>query len=107
MLVRAGILHARKGSKGGVFLAHAPEEISLLSIVAACQGSILADYCQDADDLKLVCSFHAAMAELHLATVGVLSKWTLADLAAKPCLSVGIANAVKCNMGEVAKLYAE
>ncbi len=107
LLVKTNILRARKGALGGVFLPRQPKEITLLSIFEACQGTILENYCEEADDLKLVCGFHAAMAELHLTTLGVLAKWTLADLAGKPCPSACIADAVKCNMGEVAKLYAE
>lgn len=83
-LVRAGILKAHRGVTGGVVLLQPPEAISLLAIVEACQGRILGDFCSDADDLGKVCAFHRAGAELHRAIVGVLSRWTLADLLAKP-----------------------
>lgn len=86
-LVKAGILRAHRGVSGGVTLNRSPEEISLLSIVEACQGAILGDFCQDADRLEETCAFHQAGAELHEATVGVLSRWTLAELLQKPCPS--------------------
>lgn len=86
-LVKAGLLVSRKGARGGVQLARRPKEISLLDIVSAAQGPVLADYCQEVPDHRLrhTCAYHRAMAELHRAMVRVLSKWTLADLVAEPC----------------------
>lgn len=95
-LVRAGILRAHRGVSGGVTLNRLPEEISLLSIVEACQGAILGDFCQDADRLEKTCAFHQAGAELHEATVGVLSRWTLAELLRKPCPSETYDNRIEC-----------
>ncbi len=86
-LVRAGILRSHRGASGGVTLNRPPEEISLLSIVEACQGAILASFCQDADELEKTCAFHRAGAEVHQAMVGILSRWTLADLLQSPCPS--------------------
>ncbi len=44
-LVRAGILRAHKGAKGGVTLGRPTARITLLEIVQALQGPVLADYC--------------------------------------------------------------
>lgn len=99
LLVKTDILRAQKGSRGGVVLSRAPGDISLQEIVEACQGKILANYCVEADDLNLVCGYHKAMAQLHDAMVGILTRWTLADLAAKPCPSPEIADGVDCRMG--------
>jgi Rrf2 family protein len=83
-LVRAGILQSQRGVAGGVILSRAPETITLLAIVEACQGTVLADFCDEAPDLAKTCAFHQACAELHNSIVGVLSRWTLAQFIQKP-----------------------
>lgn len=83
-LVRAGILQSQRGVAGGMVLQRNPETISLLAIVEACQGTILADFCDEAPDLAKTCAFHQACAELHASIVGVLSRWTLAQFMRKP-----------------------
>lgn len=98
LLVRAGILRSHRGFKGGVTLAVTPAELTLLEIVEACQGRVLGDFCQPADDLKLVCAYHRAMAELHDAIIEVLSRWTLADLAAQPQPAPELAPFVSCKL---------
>ena len=99
-LVKAGILRAHRGAYGGVSLGRPPEEITLLSVVEACQGVVLGCYCQESDDLELTCAYHCAMSEVYDASVRILSRWTLADLAAKPCPAPEIAESVHCRMGE-------
>lgn len=84
LLVKAGILRAEKGVRGGVYLAKATSEVTLLDIVQACQGALVGDYCQPGCNHKFVCAYHAAAEELHDAMVGVLSKWTLERLMKKP-----------------------
>jgi len=83
-LVKAGILRAHRGVTGGVTFQRPPAEITLLAIAEACQGRILADFCQEAPDLRKTCGFHQAAAELHAAVVGVLSRWTLQHFLDKP-----------------------
>jgi Rrf2 family protein len=83
-LVKAGILRAHRGVAGGVVLGRNPRDITLLAIVEACQGTILGDFCEEADDLAKTCAFHQACAELHESIVGVLSKWTLAQFIERP-----------------------
>lgn len=90
-LVKSGLLRAYRGVAGGVTLGRAVEQITLLSIVEACQGTILGDFCEEADDLAKTCAFHQAGAELHRAIVGVLSRWTLARLIEKPLPSAELA----------------
>ncbi|MBI5095133.1 MAG: Rrf2 family transcriptional regulator [Candidatus Hydrogenedentes bacterium] len=97
-LTRAGLLRAHRGVKGGVTLSRQPSEISLLAIVEACQGHILGNYCQDDDRVELVCAFHHAMLELHRAFVGVLARWTLADLASRTQPAPELARVVNCRM---------
>ena len=97
-LVKADILRAHRGMKGGVTLSRPPETITLLEIVEACQGKVLGDFCQDFDHLELVCAFHRAMAELHEAIITILKRWTLADLARRPFSSEEIRHSVHCTM---------
>ena len=52
----AGLLHTSRGARGGVSLAKAPEEISLLDVVEAIDGPILLNECVTDPS---VCSFTA------------------------------------------------
>lgn len=95
-LVKAGILRAHRGVGGGVVLHRPPQTVSLRAIVEACQGTILGDFCTDTEDLSRVCGLHQAGAELHRAIVGVLARWTLADLLARPEPSPPLRGKVPC-----------
>lgn len=100
-LVKANILHSQRGAAGGVTMAREPESVSLLEIVEACQGLLVGNYCQEIrDHPEPVCAFHEAMKETHVALVRTLSKWTLADLVARPGPS-DPAQGVRCKMGFV------
>lgn len=99
ILVKAGILRSHRGVAGGVTFARPPSEVLLLEIVEACEGLLVAGYCQDHPDPQQVCGFHHAMMELHEATVEALSRWTLADLVARPHPSPEIADSVECRLG--------
>jgi Rrf2 family protein len=83
-LVKANILRSQRGALGGVLLSRKPEDLTLLEIVEACQGRILADYCEEVTDKRRVCAYHIAMVELQLAITTVLRKWTLAELMLRP-----------------------
>jgi Rrf2 family protein len=83
-LVKAGLLRAEHGSRGGVLLNRRPDEITLLAIVEACQGTIVGTYCQEVDNLGTTCAFHRAAVELRHSIVTVLTRWTLEHLAASP-----------------------
>jgi Rrf2 family nitric oxide-sensitive transcriptional repressor len=98
-LVRADILKAHRGVKGGVTLARPAATVRLLDVVEALQGRIVGRYCEDTTGVSRVCAFHEAMLEVHRATVDVLSRWTLADLVARP---VGVrtrSSVGRCLMG--------
>lgn len=103
-LVRAGILKSYRGMRGGVALARDTKEVTLLHIVEACQGPILADYCTDGADLRMVCGFHRAMAAVHNCLVDSLQNWTLADFASRPCPSKKLRDDVDCILGGVVKI---
>lgn len=102
-LVRIRILRAHRGVAGGVVLAKAPADISLLTIVEACQGAILADFCEDATRLSQTCGFHQAAAELHDAVIGILERWTLADFVKKPCPSRALQKRVLCCLEPISR----
>lgn len=105
-LVRAGVLHAHKGAKGGVTLSRTPRQINLLDIVQALQGPVLGDYCPTGMPTGMVCRFHQAMYALHQATLEVLSKWTLADMAEMPGRSLNLDTNTACMMHPVARALA-
>jgi Rrf2 family protein len=86
-LARAGVLRVHRGVLGGIELGRPADTITLLEIVEACQGTILADFCQKTTTLAGTCAFHVASAELHQAIVGVLARWTVAQLVRRPTRS--------------------
>lgn len=61
-----------------------PGEITLLAVVEACHGPIVGDYCRSSRPASSFCNFHRAAMELHEAITGVLGRWTIADLLARP-----------------------
>jgi Rrf2 family protein len=83
-LVKADILRSQRGASGGVVLSRKPSEVTMLDIVEACQGRVLADYCEPVQDMRKVCAYHSAMADLYGVITGVLRAWTLQDLMARP-----------------------
>jgi Rrf2 family protein len=99
-LVRAGILRAHRGAKGGVTLLAKPEQVTLLDVMEACQGKLLADYCSEVFNLDHVCNWHRALDELHKAMVGVLEKWTLADILRCPFPSAPLNSATHCRIAK-------
>jgi len=98
-MVKQGLLEAEKGVKGGVRLALPPDEITLLAIIEACQGTIVGDFCKGERPSSGQCSFHHAATELHDAITGVLVRWTLADLLRKPA-QPGVSRGVYCLMSK-------
>ncbi len=103
-LVRAGILKAHRGANGGVSLNRPPESVTLLAVVEACQGVILSNFCQGEVEPSLTCAFHQAGMELHQAIVGVLSRWTLADLIRRPNPDPAVAGGAPCWLQPCPKL---
>jgi Rrf2 family protein len=97
-LVKAGILRAEHGVRGGVLLNRRPGDITLLAIVEACQGAIVGSYCQEVADLHKTCAFHRATVELRQSIVNVLSRWTLEQLEASPRPTQGLPAEMHCMM---------
>ena len=100
-LVKAGILRAEHGSKGGVLLNRRADEITLLAVVEACQGAIVGSYCQDIDDIETTCAFHRAAAELRETIKGVLSRWNLEHMAKAPGRTKCLPDGKQCLMAAV------
>lgn len=99
LLVKAGMLRAEKGARGGVYLSKAPADITLLQVVEACQGSIVGDYCRPDCDKRIVCSYHLAADELRTAIVKVLDAWTIERLSTRASSSkVGDIGGIVCLM---------
>jgi Rrf2 family protein len=46
----AGLIHTSRGARGGVSLAHSPEDISVLEVVEAIDGPIQLNECTDDPD---------------------------------------------------------
>jgi Rrf2 family protein len=97
-LVKAHLLEAHRGIKGGVTLVRPPASVTLLDIVEACQGKTLGDYCAPHDDLTEVCAFHEAMHGLKQAIIAALKKWTLQDLLDRPMPAKKLQGKVACRM---------
>ena len=83
-LVRSGILRAHRGARGGVTLADRPDRIRLVRIVEALQGPVVGPWCRTRSPRCRLCGFHRAMSDVHEATVGALSAWTLEGMASEP-----------------------
>ncbi len=97
-LVKAGVLRAEKGVKGGVQLARPPAEITMLDIVEACQGTVVGAYCRASCRPSEVCAFHEAAQQLETAICETLRRWSLADLLRKPDRRQPLANGFECVM---------
>lgn len=91
-------MDSHRGVKGGITLARGPARITLLEIVEACQGRILAHYCTDFPNLEVVCGYHNAMADLRDAIVSSLQRWSLEDMASRPAPLGVLKAAVACKM---------
>lgn len=105
-LVRAGILRSHRGVRGGVELARATDAVTLLEIVEAAQGPVLADYCAEHGDLRQVCGYHRAMAAVHECLTESLGHWTLADFVSRPCPSKKLQDKVQCIMASTTRIGA-
>lgn len=97
-LVKAGVLRAEKGVKGGVQLARPAAEITMLAVVEACQGTIVGGYCRSACRPSEVCAFHKAAQQLEMAISETLRRWTLAELLKKPSRAKALADGFACAM---------
>lgn len=101
LLVKANILQAHMGMKGGVTFTRDTRDISFLDIVEACQGKIQGNYCQECDDPEMVCAYHKAMLELHHSITKILERWTLADIVKNPGPHMSVKGTFPCRFDSV------
>ncbi len=82
-LVKAGILHSRRGKNGGIVLKKSPEKIKLLDIVIALDGEELLKNCvfglPNCSD-KNPCSVHSYWKNIREEIKLMLSEKTVAEL---------------------------
>jgi Rrf2 family protein len=84
-LTREGLLVSVRGARGGVMLVADPREVTLLSVVEACDGFLVGNYCRSLGVQPTeVCGFHEAMKEVHDSVKSVLRRRRLSDLLARP-----------------------
>ncbi len=79
----AGLVLSYRGVGGGWVLARSPIEISVYDILTALEGSLSMVPCVDFPDTctrNKTCIARELYGEIHQAMVGVLKKYTLADL---------------------------
>lgn len=87
-LKQNAILDSKKGKGGGYYLKHAPKETSLAKVIRSIEGPIallpcvsLNFYQKCKDCNEAVCGLNKVMAATRDATLKVLQKKTVADLA--------------------------
>jgi Rrf2 family protein len=92
-LRKDGILESKKGKGGGYYLSMPPEKISLARIIRLIHGPIAMlpcvslyfyERCKNCDEKN--CGLHDTMIEVRDATLKILEKKTVADLAQLPHL---------------------
>lgn len=83
-LLKSGLLHSHRGTKGGYALARKPAEISIVDVVAALEGPIALTECSTevsgACDLEPSCPIKSNQRVINQAVRGVLETITIADL---------------------------
>jgi Rrf2 family protein len=82
----AGLIHTSRGARGGVSIARAPEEITMLQVVEAIDGPVTLNecttnpsICEFGDD----CPLHEVWCETQVELVGKLKKTTFSHIARK------------------------
>lgn len=87
-LVKSGMLSSQRGKGGGVKLAQSPADISLFHVVRTFQGDITRVGNGIGGMSPEEGGYHLIMEELRMSIIGILSRWTLADLVRKSLLSL-------------------
>lgn len=79
----AGLIHTSRGARGGVTLARAPEEISLLEVIEAIDGPIALNQCtlsKNGCPFQDNCPVHPVWCDAQSELVNKLSSTTFATL---------------------------
>jgi FeS assembly SUF system regulator len=83
-LLKSGLLHSQRGTKGGYSLARKAGEISIVDVVAALEGPIALTECSTdvtgVCDLEPSCPIKSNQRVINQAVRGVLETITIADL---------------------------
>lgn len=79
-LTKRRILLSQRGPGGGVYLSRAPEEITLLDVVRACEGTTLAFQPMRNAGGPSICALHRAMLDLERMVADALAGWTIAQM---------------------------
>jgi FeS assembly SUF system regulator len=83
-LLKSGLLHSQRGTKGGYSLARKASEISIVDVVAALEGPIALTECSTdvtgVCDLEPSCPIKSNQRVINQAVRGVLETITIADL---------------------------
>ncbi len=98
-LVKAGILQAHRGVQGGVTLRRPATAITLLDIVNACQGPLVAGAADEARNTQ--CNFHQAVSGFERSVIDSLSGWTLERLSTDPCPAGEDEQHVACRVADI------
>ena len=83
----AGLIHTSRGARGGVLLARAPEDISLLEVVEAIDGPISLNECtHDPNGCPFGedCPLHSVWGDAQSELVNKLKNTTFAQFVTKP-----------------------
>lgn len=102
-LVRGGVLVATSGPRGGYRLARPPDQITVLEVVEAIDGSARPFTCQEIrrrgehgatpEECRRPCTIDGMMARAHNAWRSSLREWTIADIVRRTPASVRRRNA--------------
>ena len=81
---KAGIIRSKRGPRGGVQLAKAAGQISLLAVIEACEGSYVREFCVFYSSRRCEgpsCEVYCPLREREEEIRGGLGRVTLADMA--------------------------
>jgi Rrf2 family protein len=88
LLVRAGLVHSKKGVGGGFTLAREPKDISFLDVLEALEGPVAVNRCQspiDTCEHKGSCSMEHVWSQAQDALTEVLRQARLSDAYCTGC----------------------
>ena len=86
LLKHRGIVETRRGVGGGYILNRAPEEITLAEVIRLVDGPLAPVSCVSemayvpCGQNEKLCALKSVMGDVRLAIIGVLEKFTIADL---------------------------
>lgn len=90
-LTRAGLIRSQRGTGGGIQLAKRAEELTLLDVIQAVEGEIFLNKCLIAPGMCSMdagCSVHIVWCEAQKAVKDILTRSSLAELAARARLPI-------------------